>query len=85
LDEEDGSLLAYERAKEKEAHENFMDEGDEVGLDVEGGGGSVKVTREWVEIPGDKGDGVRWRVPTLDEVQEELVERRKRKLLDKLG
>ncbi|KAF2657231.1 Isy1-like splicing factor [Lophiostoma macrostomum CBS 122681] len=88
LDEEDGSLLAYERAKEKEAYENFMDEGDEVGPDADDGaevGKGGKSAREWVEIPGDRGDGVRWKVPTLEEVQEELVERRKRKLLDKLG
>lgn len=81
LDEEDGTLLAYERAKEKEAWDNFLDEPDDLGDD----GGSVKAAKEWVEIPGDKGDGVRWRVPTLDEVQEELLERRKRKLMDKLG
>jgi len=31
------------------------------------------------------GDGIRWRIPTLDEVNNELVERRRRKLLEKLG
>ena len=35
--------------------------------------------------PGDGGDGVGWRLPTLEEVQEELVERRRRTLLDKIG
>ncbi|KAF1961601.1 Isy1-like splicing factor [Byssothecium circinans] len=79
LDEEDGTLLAYERAKEKEAWDDFLSLGDEVGGKA---GGAVK---EWQELPGDKGDGVRWRVPTLEEVNEELVERRRRKLLEKLG
>jgi pre-mRNA-splicing factor ISY1 len=36
-------------------------------------------------VPGDKGDGQGWRLPTMEEVQEELVERRRRRLLDKLG
>lgn len=44
-----------------------------------------KVQREWVELPGDAGDGIRWRVPSLEEVEEELVERRRRKMLEKLG
>ncbi|KAF2477378.1 Isy1-like splicing factor [Lindgomyces ingoldianus] len=98
LDEEDGSLLEYERAKEKEAWDKFMELGDEI-EDVSastgaGAGAGAKRMRknggeqgqkEWVEIPGDTGDGVRWKVPSLDEVNEELVERRRRKLLDKLG
>jgi len=73
LDEE-GGLLEYEKQKEKEAWENLMAQPDDVG---EKG--------EWEELPGDKGDGVAWRVPSLDEVQEELVDRRRRRLLDKLG
>jgi hypothetical protein len=36
-------------------------------------------------LPGDVGDGVGWRLPNVEEVQEELVERRRRRLLDKLG
>lgn len=79
LDEEDGTLLAYERAKEKEAWDNFLELGDEIGDKPS------KTPKEWEELPGDAGDGVRWRVPTLEEVNEELVERRRRKLLDKLG
>jgi pre-mRNA-splicing factor ISY1 len=79
LDEEDGTLLAYERAKEKEAWDNFLDLGDEIGEKPS------KSTKEWVELPGDAGDGVRWRVPTLEEVNDELVDRRRRKLLEKLG
>jgi pre-mRNA-splicing factor ISY1 len=79
LDEEDGTLLAYERAKEKEAWDNFMLLGDDLGDKPS------KAQKEWVELPGDAGDGVRWRVPTLEEVNNELVERRRRKLLEKLG
>lgn len=74
-DEEDGTLLAYEAKKEKEARdallEDAMVEESEIG--------------DWEELPGDVGDGIRWRLPTADEIQEELLERRKRKLLDRLG
>ncbi|OCK74487.1 pre-mRNA-splicing factor isy1 [Lepidopterella palustris CBS 459.81] len=75
LDEEDGTLLEYEKEKEEEAFENLIREEDK----------GDKGGKEWVELPGDAGDGVGWRLPTLDEVQEELVERRRRRLLDKLG
>ena len=73
LDEEDGTLLAYEAEKEKEAFENLLKEGDG--------------TRDpnWEPLPGDAGDGKGWNLPTAEEVQEELVERRRRRLLDKLG
>jgi pre-mRNA-splicing factor ISY1 len=73
LDEEDGSLLDYESTKEKEAFENLLQSGEGEAPDG------------WEPLPGDKGDGEGWRVPNMDEVQEELVERRRRKLLDKLG
>jgi len=75
-DEEDGSLVGYERGKEREARERLLlERGDE---DEDKG--------EWEELPGDAGDGGGgWILPTADEVQEELVERRRRKLLDKLG
>lgn len=73
LEEEDGSLLAYERAKEEEAAEAMQQKGDERG--EEG----------WEPLPGDAGDGMEWRLPTLDEVQEELVDRRRRRLLDKIS
>jgi pre-mRNA-splicing factor ISY1 len=79
LDEEDGTLLAYEAKQEKEAWDHFMTLGDDLSEK------SSKVQREWIELPGDAGDGVRWRVPTLEEVEEELVERRRRKMLEKLG
>jgi pre-mRNA-splicing factor ISY1 len=73
LDEEDGTLLAYEAAKEKEAFENLEKEGD------------GKSDPDWEPLPGDAGDGKAWKLPTADEVQEELVDRRRRRLLDKLG
>ena len=72
LDEEDGTLLAYEADKEKEAFENLK-------------AGGEKGEEGWEPLPGDAGDGVGWRLPTGDEVQEELVDRRRRRLLDKLG
>lgn len=78
LDEEDGSLLAYEKAKEKEAWDEFMGLGDDLGE-------KSGKAQDWAELPGDAGDGVRWRVPSLEEVNEELLERRRRKLLEKLG
>ncbi|KAI9676137.1 MAG: NineTeen Complex (NTC) component [Caeruleum heppii] len=73
LDEEDGTLLAYEAKKEKEAFENLVKADD--GKPPDG----------WEPLPGDAGDGNAWRLPTAEEVQEELVERRRRRLLDKLG
>ena len=72
LDEEDGTLLAYEAGKEKEAFENLKAQGEEEDDD-------------WEPLPGDAGDGVGWRLPSSEEVQEELVDRRRRMLLDKLG
>lgn len=74
LDEEDGTLLEYEKQKEKEAYENLLRSGAE-----------TKPPKDWQPLPGDAGDGVEWRLPTLEEVQEELVDRRRRRLLDKLG
>lgn len=66
-DEEDGTLLAYERLKEEQALRN-----------MEGGvGGDTGDT--WTPIP----DG--WKVPSLEEVTEFLVEKRKSRLLARLG
>lgn len=84
LDEEEGALLAYEAEKEGEAYDSFMK------LAEEGERDPVSQKREeekedWEELPGDAGDGVGWRLPTMDEVQEELVDRKRRRLLDKLG
>ena len=72
LDEEDGTLLAYEAAKEKEAFDSTLEAAE--GAD----------DPDWEALPGDSGDGVAWRLPTAEEVEAELIERRRRKLLDKL-
>ncbi|KAL2852145.1 Isy1-like splicing factor [Aspergillus pseudodeflectus] len=74
LDEEDGTLLAYEMQREKEAVEKLRKKADSE--DAEDG---------WEPLPGDAGDGVEWRLPSLDEVQEELVDRRRRRLLEKIS
>lgn len=75
LDEEDGTLLAYEALKEQEALENLLKTADERGPPP-----------DWEPLPGDTGDGDGgWRLPSREEVQEELVERRRRRLLDTLG
>ncbi|KAF2481656.1 Isy1-like splicing factor [Neohortaea acidophila] len=71
LDEEDGTLLQYEAQKESEAFETLL-------------AGQEKGEAEWEVLPGDVGDGVVWNLPTAEEVEAELLERRKRKLLDKL-
>lgn len=72
LDEEDGTLLKYEKRKEREAAERLSNQADEP-------------DESWEPLPGDAGDGVPWRLPTLDEVNDELVDRSRRKLLDKIG
>lgn len=72
LDEEDGTLLAYEAAKEKEAYEAFTASADD------------KDDPEWEALPGDSGDGSTWLLPTIEQVEMELMERRRQKLLDKL-
>lgn len=74
-DEEDGSLLAYEAQREEEARAALLREAEKEGAGEVG----------WEPLPGDNGDGVRWRVPTVEEVGEELVERRRRRLLESLG
>lgn len=72
LDEEDGSLVEYEARKEHEAFEALMVQAED------------KMDEGWEPLPGDGGDGVVWRLPTAEEVEAELLERRKKKLLDKL-
>lgn len=72
LDEEDGSLLKSEARKEKEAFELLAAEGDTADGDFE-------------PLPGDAGDGIPWRLPSQEEIEAELLERRKRKLLDKFS
>ncbi|KAI3321613.1 Isy1-like splicing factor [Xylariaceae sp. AK1471] len=73
-DEEDEALLEYEAAKEKEAFDMLLKQA--------GKGG--KPPPDWEPLPGDAGDGRGWELPTLDEVQQELMERRRRKLLDQI-
>lgn len=69
-DEEDDELLAYEQAKEAAAFENLAKTGKK------------NVPPSWEPLPGDTGDGRGWELPTVEEVQEELIDRRRRKLLD---
>lgn len=72
LDEEDGTLLAYEKTKEEEAFNAFIASDKD------------KNDPDWEALPGDSGDGMNWILPTAEDVEIELIERRKRKLLDKL-
>ncbi|WDK18098.1 Isy1-like splicing family protein [Colletotrichum graminicola] len=71
-DEEDQELLAYELAKEEEAFEHMSKTGKQ------------QPPPDWEPLPGDTGDGKGWELPTLEEVQEELINRRRQKLLDQL-
>ena len=71
-DEEDDALLKYEAEKERQAVAHLLETGDH------------EAPEGWVSLPGDAGDGRAWELPTLEEVQEELIERRRRKLLDQL-
>ncbi|ETI20711.1 hypothetical protein G647_07053 [Cladophialophora carrionii CBS 160.54] len=86
-DEEDAALLKYERRKEKEAVERLGKlAAAATATAAEGGEGAADDDDpDWEPLPGDAGDGVRWRLPTLEEVQQELMDRRRRQLLDKLG
>lgn len=69
-DEEDDELLAREADKEGAAFEEL------------GRSGSKEVPPDWEPLPGDAGDGAAWDLPTVEEVQEELIDRRRRRLLD---
>lgn len=71
-DEEDDELLKYEAEREKEAVKNMADTGN------------AEPPPGWEPLPGDSGDGNEWALPTLEEVQEELIERRRKRLLDQL-
>ncbi|KAI1116728.1 Isy1-like splicing factor [Nemania sp. NC0429] len=77
-DEEDGALLAYEAAKEKEAFNMLLKQAGK------GGSSAARPPPDWEALPGDAGDGRVWELPTLEEVQHELMERRRRKLLDQI-
>ncbi|KAG6036928.1 NineTeen Complex (NTC) component [Claviceps citrina] len=71
-DEEDDKLLAYEAEKERLAVANLLENGPQ------------EPPEGWEPLPGDAGDGQDWQLPTMEEVQEELIERRRRKLLEQL-
>ena len=71
-------MLKYEAQREKEAFETLLRAAERKDT-------NKRQQEEWTELPGDAGDGNGWKVPTLDEVQEELVERRRKMLLNKLG
>ncbi|KAK4102218.1 Isy1-like splicing factor [Parathielavia hyrcaniae] len=70
--EEDGELLGYERARERMAFEALAK------------AGPAEAPPGWEPLPGDAGDGRVWELPTLEEVQQELVDRRRKRLLDQL-
>ncbi|RYP41417.1 hypothetical protein DL767_001055 [Monosporascus sp. MG133] len=74
-DEEDEAQLRHEAQKEREAFE---------ALAQKGGGKGQQPPEGWEPLPGDAGDGRGWELPTLEEVQQELLERRRRKLLDQI-
>lgn len=71
-DEEDELLLEYEKLKEREAFEALSK------------AGPTETLPGWEPLPGDTGDGRVWELPTMDEVQQELIDRRRRRLLDQL-
>lgn len=69
--EETPELLRYEAEKERQAAANLLETGPQAPPDG------------WEPLPGDAGGEV-WVLPTLEEVQEELLERRRQKLLQQL-
>ncbi|KAG8630314.1 hypothetical protein KVT40_001933 [Elsinoe batatas] len=71
-DEEEPGLLEEEARKEREAREVML-----VEKELEDG--------TWESLPGDSGDGREWVLPGAGEVEAELLERRRRRLLDNLG
>ncbi|KAK3935613.1 Isy1-like splicing factor [Diplogelasinospora grovesii] len=71
-DQEDDTLLAYEAAKERGAAENLA------------AAGPREPPLGWEPLPGDVGDGRAWELPAVEEVEQELVERRRRRILDQL-
>lgn len=72
--DEDATLLKYERRKEREAEKVLAD------ADME----EDAASKDWDPLPGDAGDGVGWRLPSLAEVQDELLTRKRRAILDNL-
>ncbi|CAK7229598.1 NineTeen Complex (NTC) component [Sporothrix curviconia] len=86
LDEEDSTLLAYEAAREAEAQARLAAAAS-LGAPEDGGknGTAGRPPPGWEPLPGDTGDGKGWLLPTVEEVQQELLERRKRRILDQLS
>ncbi|KAF2101023.1 Isy1-like splicing factor [Rhizodiscina lignyota] len=79
--DEDESLLAYEAQREKEAWDKFAAMPDDLDDDAEEVKTGMKRSRkkeEWEPIP----DFI---IPTVQEVQEHLLERRRKRLMEKLG
>ncbi|EPE05283.1 pre-mrna-splicing factor isy1 [Ophiostoma piceae UAMH 11346] len=74
-DEEDDTLLAYEAAREADAQARLAASTSTT---------SAKPPPGWEPLPGDIGDGQGWHLPTVEEVQQELLERRKRRILEQL-
>lgn len=70
--EEDEALLEYERAREAQARDKLAR------------AGPPDAPPGWEPLPGDVGDGRVWELPTMEEVQQELIERRRRRLLEQL-
>lgn len=82
-DEEDETLLAYEAAREAEAQARLAAAAT-LGSALGGSSGS-QAPPGWEPLPGDTGDGRGWLLPTVEEVQQELLERRKRRILEQLS
>ncbi|EFW99232.1 pre-mRNA splicing factor [Grosmannia clavigera kw1407] len=84
-DEEDAVLLAYEAGREAEAQERLAAAAGLAAPD-DGGekSGDGRPPPDWEALPGDTGDGKVWLLPTAEEVQQELLERRKQRILQQL-
>lgn len=85
-DEEDSVLLAYEASREEEAQARLAAAAS-LTTAPDGGGKKPEDGRpppDWEPLPGDTGDGKVWLLPTAEEVQQELLERRKQRILQQL-
>lgn len=71
--EEDELLLEFEKLKEQQALEVLSS-----------AAGAAKTPPGWESLPGDIGDGRVWDLPTTEEVMQEMIERRRRRLLDQI-
>ena len=69
--EEDAEMLAFEKEKEAEREKQMRESGT-----------GAMAPDGWESLPGDDGAGSgAWNLPSLAEVEEELIDRRRRKLL----